>query len=222
MDPPCPLRGYDPSFLLWCDHPHGKVSIDEVSRALVQSTNPEGDILALLSEANWRGHLVAGVALVVSEHKTEPKLVEALWGALDAGSWVSPQLAVCLASIDQDFSLHARARIEGGRSAVLVRQSVNSGEVAVRQNIEQARAGLIGRLVKAIAALVRLQMKPPAPLGKESARRHIEQGPGLPIQLSPKTLAALLYLCSLRPECEPWLETASEPIAPRSGCLRWT
>ena len=163
---PRSLSQYDPIFLLWCDEPFGITSIDEVSKALLRSADPEDDIGALLREADWRCHLVAGVALVVSELRTKPKLVEALWGAVDAGSWVSPQLGVCLAIIDADFSLRAKARIESG-CPVVVRPSTTSAEVA--------------------------------------ARRHDEQGPDGSVERSAKTLAALLYLCSLRPECEPWL-----------------
>ena len=201
---PSSLSQCDPIFLLWCDEPHGKISIDEVSKALVQSANPEGDICALLGEANWRCHLVAAVALVISDYRTKPKLVEALWGTLDAGSWVSPQLAVCLASIDPDFSSQAKARIESG-CPVLVRPLVNFGEVSVRRHIEQVRPGLIGRFAKEIAALLKFQMKPLPSLGEEGAMRHVAQGPDGPIERSAKTLAALLHLCSLRRECEPWL-----------------
>ena len=65
--PPFSLFQYDPIFLLWCDEPYGRTSIDEVSKALLWSVDREGDIGALLREADWRCHLVAGVALVVSE-----------------------------------------------------------------------------------------------------------------------------------------------------------
>lgn len=201
---PRSLSQYDPIFLLWCDGPRGKASVEEVSKALVESADPEGEIGALLREADWRCHLVAGVALAVSELRTKPKLVEALWGAVDAGSWVSPQLGVCLAIIDPDFSLRAKARIESG-CPVVVRPSATSGEVAARRHVEQARDGLIGRSAKAIASFLKLHPKQLPPLGEEMARRHVEQGPDGPLERSAKTLAALLYLCSLRPECEPWV-----------------
>jgi hypothetical protein len=201
---PRSLSEYDPIFLLSCDEPFGRTSIDEVSQALLRSADPEGDIGALLREADWRCHLVAGVVLVVSELRTKPKLVEALWGAVDAGSWVSPQLGVCLAIIDPDFSLRAKTRIESG-CPVVVRPSTTSAEVAARQLVEQAPAGLISRSAKAIAAFLKFKPKPMPPLGEQMARRHIEQGPDGSVARSAKTLAALLYLCSLRPECEPWL-----------------
>jgi len=202
--PPFSRFQYDPIFLLWCDEPYGRTSIDEVSKALLWSVDREGDIGALLREADWRCHLVAGVALVVSELRTKPKLVEVLWGVVDAGSWVSPQLGVCLAIIDPDFSLRAKDRIESG-CLVVVPPSATSGEVAARRHVEQAPDGLIGRSAKTIAAFLKFQPKPLPPLGEEMARRHVEEGPDGPVEQSAKTLAALLYLCSLRPECEPWL-----------------
>lgn len=202
--PPSALSRCDPIFLLWCNPPHAKTSLDEVSTALAQSPDPGDDIFALLNENNWRCHLVVGVALVISTHGTNPKLVEALWGALDAGSWVSPQLAVCLASVDPDFSIQAKTRIESG-CPVLVRPSGSAVEAVTGQSVGQVPAGLISRFAKVTAALLKFQRKPLPPLGEEMAKRHVEQGPDLPIEKQAKTLAALLHLCRLRPECEPWL-----------------
>ncbi len=202
--PTCSLLQYDPIFLIWCDEPYGRNSIDEVSKALLRSADPEGDIGALLRVVDWRCHLIAGVALVISELKMKPKLVEALWGAVDAGSWISPQLVVCLASIDPEFSLRAKARMESG-CPVVIPQSDTSSEGAATRHVEEAAAGLVGRSAKAITAFLKFQRNPLQPLGEEMARRHVEQGPDSHSERSAKTLSALLYLCSLRSECEPWL-----------------
>lgn len=196
------LYNYDPIWLLWCKEPYAKPSIEEVSKALLQSADPEGEICTLLSEADWRSHLIAGVALAISEHGTKPKLVQALWSALDVGSWVSPQLAVCLECIDPDFSLQAKSRIESG-CPLVARPSSTSAKAAPTQPVEQGPAGLISRCFRTIATLLKRQALPP--LGEEMARRHVEQGPDGPIERSAKTMAALVYLCSLRPECETWL-----------------
>jgi hypothetical protein len=202
---PCTLSEYDPIFLLWCDTPVGRTSLEEVWRALVRSANPEGEIVALLREANWRSHLVAGVALVISEHGVKRSLVEALWGALDAGSWVAPQLGVCLALIDPNFSLQAKARIESG-CRVVARASASPGEVSLNRAVEESPAGFIARFAKALAAFLKSQPRPLL-LGEESARRHSKQGSGGRMELSAKALAALLYLCGLRPDCEAWLNS---------------
>ena len=39
----------------------------------------------------------------------EPDLVEVVWRCIRANSWVSPQLAVAVKSIDADYSEHARS-----------------------------------------------------------------------------------------------------------------
>jgi len=202
---PFSLSKCDPIWLLWCDGPRAKTFLEDVSRALIQSTDPEGEIVTLLGDSDWRCHLVAGVALVISEYKTFPQLVKLLWGALDGGSWVSPQLAVCLASIDPDFSVQAKTRIENG-CPVVVPPPPASNEAAVGRDVEQSPHGMMSRLARVIAGFLKLQKDSLPPLGQEMAKRHTEQGPDGPVERSAKTLSALVYLCSLRPECEPWLD----------------
>lgn len=63
----------------------------------------------MLGERNWRTDLVAAAAAVISERPTAH--VPALWEAFDYGSWVAPQLAVCLRSIDPQFRHAAKDRI---------------------------------------------------------------------------------------------------------------
>jgi hypothetical protein len=67
-------------------------------------------ILALLSDLNWRPTLVAAVAAAFLPLDT--RITDALWHRFDSGSWVVPQIAVILASIDPDFQLQARQRLD--------------------------------------------------------------------------------------------------------------
>jgi len=67
-------------------------------------------ILALLSDLNWRPTLVAAVAAAFIPLDT--RIADALWHRFDSGSWVVPQIAVILASIDPEFRLQARRRLE--------------------------------------------------------------------------------------------------------------
>ena len=67
-------------------------------------------ILALLSDLNWRPTLVAAVAAAFIPLDT--RILDALWHRFDAGSWVVPQIAVILATIDPDFQIQARHRLE--------------------------------------------------------------------------------------------------------------
>ena len=65
----------------------------------------------LLADRNWRGHLIALTAAVVSPEPAQH--ASTLWGAFDRGSWVAPQLAVALLWADPSFLAEARRRIVG-------------------------------------------------------------------------------------------------------------
>ena len=66
--------------------------------------------LTLLSDLDWRPTLVAAVAAALLPLDT--RVTNALWHRFDSGSWVVPQIAAVLASIDPDFQLQARRRLE--------------------------------------------------------------------------------------------------------------
>jgi len=70
---------------------------------------PETEIAQLLGDLNWRPHLVAAVAITVSEPSTA--IFDDLWRALDAGSWVIPQLAAVASLYDPGFKEHAGLRL---------------------------------------------------------------------------------------------------------------
>jgi hypothetical protein len=63
----------------------------------------------LLGDPRWRGQLVACAAIVISGSDVD--LEEALWRALDAGSWVAPQLVVTLFLLDPQFETRAEERL---------------------------------------------------------------------------------------------------------------
>lgn len=67
-------------------------------------------ILSLLADMNWRPTLVAAVAAAFLP--ADSRIIDALWHRIDTGCWVVPQIAVVLATIDADFEIHARRRLE--------------------------------------------------------------------------------------------------------------
>src|SRR6185369_448338 len=71
-------------------------------------------IRALLTERNWRPHLV-GIIAVLARPRPDVFVVD-LWCALDKGSWVSPQLAVALFHVDAAFAAEAKRRMSSGSS----------------------------------------------------------------------------------------------------------
>ena len=80
--------------------------IDEIMR----STRDYSEyVRRLLADRNWRDHLVALTAALMS---SEPAAYSAmLWSAFDRGSWVAPQLAVALLCADPGFVAEAKRRI---------------------------------------------------------------------------------------------------------------
>lgn len=77
-----------------------------------QTGDPYRDIRQLLADPNWRLHLVAAVAVIVSDYDSET--TKCLWHCIDRGSWVTPQIGVALYLVDPDFELHSRTRLEAG------------------------------------------------------------------------------------------------------------
>ena len=81
-----------------------------VRNCCANASNPFPDICRLLDDTNWRPHLVAAVAVIVSGFNSEA--VARLWKRVDCGSWVTPQITTALFLIDPEFESQARARLE--------------------------------------------------------------------------------------------------------------
>lgn len=75
-----------------------------------RTSDPFPDVCRLLTDTNWRPHLVAAVAAIVRGYHDEA--VRLLWRRLDTGSWVTPQIGVALSLVDPDFLRSAHERLE--------------------------------------------------------------------------------------------------------------
>jgi hypothetical protein len=83
--------------------PESDVVIDRIQTAM-RSEDPRRWVDALFDDPNWRAHLVGAIALLLdagSRLSTAP-----LWHAIDAGSWVTPQLVVTAYFTDPSFREH--------------------------------------------------------------------------------------------------------------------
>jgi len=87
-----------------------QIVIDQIRDALAVS-DAQRWVSALLTDPGWRLHLVAAVAFLLDQ----PKALDCapLWSAIDAGSWVTPQLVVTALFSDPAFPTRARDRVEG-------------------------------------------------------------------------------------------------------------
>jgi hypothetical protein len=92
--------------------PAASSAVLSISNLIGQNPNHQEDVLALLRAPDWRLHLIAAVAVLLSP--VRDALYPALWDAVDSGSWVSPQLAVVLAICDPEFVDGAKQRILAG------------------------------------------------------------------------------------------------------------
>ncbi len=65
------------------------------------------DTRKMLTELNWRLHLVAFITILKLDKSEQQKFIEFLWKRLCLGTWVSPQLLVTLSKIDFNFKVKA-------------------------------------------------------------------------------------------------------------------
>lgn len=124
-------------------------SIESVARILriVRVGDVYADIHRLLSDVNWRPHLVGGVAMLVAEESAP--LVSTAWRAVDSGSWVTPQLVACLAVADRAFPDEVRIRL-----APQWRVAAPEFDSDVERHVATGPGGADARSGKAVASLM--------------------------------------------------------------------
>lgn len=109
----------------------------------------------LFDDPNWRAHLVGAIAVLLDGGT---KLTtESLWRAIDAGSWVTPQLVVTAYFADPHFSEHLVERINK-RCEV----TVPSGLSAVERHSATGPGGAVHRSAKLLASLLCMGKRLPA------------------------------------------------------------
>jgi hypothetical protein len=140
--------------------------IDRIEHALsCQGAARSAD--ALLASPDWRHHLVAAVALILDAGaRFDPA---PLWAAMDAGSWVTPQLVATAYLVDPSFPDRLQSRIKAG-CPVEVPSNLSplerhraTGPASPEQRSAKLSASLlrIGLLVPSIAAGLKPVMNTP-------------------------------------------------------------
>jgi len=133
------------------DPRRSKLAVSRVVECCHSSSDPFLDIACLLDEENWRPHLVAAVALSVLGYNRVA--FTKLWNAFDAGSWVTPQLAVVAYLRDPDFSEQAKVRV---RARCPVDASRLTPLSPLERHVAFGPAGAPERSAKAVCALIYL------------------------------------------------------------------
>ncbi len=80
-------------------------SLRLVDKIISESSTEDiyNDTKSMLTELNWRPHLVAFITILKLEKIDQQKFIGYLWKRLCLGTWVSPQLLVTLSKIDFNF-----------------------------------------------------------------------------------------------------------------------
>jgi hypothetical protein len=126
-------------------------AVELVRNCCRKTANPYPDICRLLADSNWRPHLVAAVAVIVSGDDSEA--VRDLWHRIDTGSWVTPQIGVALYLVDHDFEAQSRIRLEA-RCPIDVTDLVSM--TGPERHSVAGPAGRVDRSAKAAATLIHL------------------------------------------------------------------
>lgn len=131
--------------------------IARIERALsVEGAIPA--VEAMLANPDWRTQLVGALALILDGgRRLSPT---ALWAAIDAGSWVTPQLVATGYLVDPAFPARVRERLEANCSVV-----VPANLSAVERHRATGPATAEQRSAKLLASLVRIGMLVPALTG---------------------------------------------------------
>jgi hypothetical protein len=131
--------------------------IDRIERALSADDSVRG-AAALFASPDWRPHLIGAVALIVDGGRRLDST--ALWTAIDAGSWVTPQLVTTAYLVDPAFAERLRDRI-GATCTVVVPANLSPAE----RHRATGPATPEQRSAKLLASLVRIGMHAPALTG---------------------------------------------------------
>ena len=108
-------------------------------------------IVALLSEMDWRPQLVGATTMALGA--ADKATCAALWEAFDSGSWVAPQLAAAAFLTDPDFENQALSRIETG--CPINRQRLEGLDWKIRHSAAGPES-FSGHSAKGLSALVGL------------------------------------------------------------------
>jgi hypothetical protein len=131
--------------------------IDRIERVMASEDAVRG-VDALFASPDWRPHLLGAVALILDGgRRFDPS---GMWKAIDAGSWVTPQLVTTAYLIDPSFADRLRDRIDA-KCAVVIAPNLSS----VERHHATGPATPEQRSAKLLASLVRIGVLAPALAG---------------------------------------------------------
>jgi hypothetical protein len=131
--------------------------IGRIAQALAADDAVQG-VDALFASPDWRPHLIGAAALILDAgRRLDPS---SMWKAVDAGSWVTPQLVTTAYLVDPSFADRVRERIDA-KCAVAVPSNLSPAE----RHRATGPATPEQRSAKLLASLVRIGMLAPSLTG---------------------------------------------------------
>jgi len=125
--------------------------VKEIGDIIAEDKDLETSISLLFSDVNWRPHLVAAVAVLLTS--PSERNMNDLWDAFDKGSWVSPQFAATASLRDYKFKNRLVDRVKN-------RCALMPSELSLLSPLERhSAAGPCGdyqRVCKNMASLISL------------------------------------------------------------------
>lgn len=131
--------------------------IGRIEQALAADDAVPG-VDALFASPDWRPHLIGAAALILDAGRRLD--ASSMWKAIDAGSWVTPQLVTAAYLIDPSFADRVRARMEA-KCVVVVPPDLSPAE----RHRATGPATPAQRSAKLLASLVRIGLLAPALTG---------------------------------------------------------
>jgi hypothetical protein len=85
------------------------MSLWVVETSVAVSSDPEAEVLALLTTGDWREVIVGAVAMLAGA--ASGRVLEAAWPLLDRHAFAAPEIASALVLVDATFEAQAGARL---------------------------------------------------------------------------------------------------------------
>lgn len=130
-------------------HDDTVVKVIELIREATLEQHSEAAIIALMQDVNWRPHLVGSIAAYF--RRSDLSRIQ-MWRAMDAGSWVTPQIAAILSIICDDFVEYSIERLAAG--CRLTNDQEYSVPNALERHVAQGPAGDHQRSAKMASSLL--------------------------------------------------------------------
>lgn len=123
----------------------------ELIREAARERDSESFLVMLLRDRNWRPQLVGAVANLFLRSDSASSQ---MWRAVDAGSWVTPQLLAALSLVDSHFLERSLSRLDA--ACPIVEDPDYAVEDPIENHVARGPSASCGRSAKTASSLLAL------------------------------------------------------------------